>query len=381
MDNLQTGIFDRVYYDLGLNAAEALGELGNCEAKKLHRGPVYLLMTGEVGRRDATLTVARYPAQPDDVWSTSSRNGNALDVIGALNMQGPLIGGFFWGQANADWVNAGNQNAWESFVEVTVVQDAEGTACPVARSVTVYLPRNATSDPNVRQGDILQFMICRTGKAYCTSDVLDGKIGEFRELGLSEDPNDYPQRGWYIADGVETNGTLTTDFYAGAQVGYGYTGAGDYTTVGASISASFTFTGGDPVNLTIANATSGITVSDHADHIHQVLFSAATVEAVLNDHSVVGNDGTASAGSADVDYATSDFSHSLSDDLSAFSTGAHDAGTFGATTLAHTVNEPNSGAGHNHTGTVSTSDIAGELSFSGTPRAAGIVILRVQRLD
>ncbi len=343
MDNLQTGIFDRVYYDLGLNAAEALGELGNCEAKKLHRGPVYLLMTGEVGRRDATLTVARYPAQPDDVWSTSSRNGNALDVIGALNMQGPLIGGFFWGQANADWVNAGNQNAWESFVEVTVVQDAEGTACPVARSVTVYLPRNATSDPNVRQGDILQFMICRTGKAYCTSDVLDGKIGEFRELGLSEDPNDYPQRGWYIADGVETNGTLTTDFYAGAQVGYGYTGAGDYTTVGASISASFSFSGTGTAN------TSAV-----GDHQH--LISGSAIAGVIDDHTYGGTEGTATSGTVDAAYEG----------------GVH------AHTGTGTVNTASAGA-HNHTVTIN--DVAGGLSFSGTPRAAGIVILRVQRLD
>lgn len=366
MDNLQTGIFDRVYYDLGLNAAEALGELGNCEAKKLHRGPVYLLMTGEVGRRDATLTVARYPAQPDDVWSTSSRNGNALDVIGALNMQGPLVGGFFWGQANADWVNAGNQNAWESTVEVTVVQDAEGTACPVARTVTVYLPRTATSDPNVRQGDILQFMICRTGKAYCTSDVLDGKIGEIREFvsvtagEITAFSASGGYRGWHVMDGNHGSTNASGD----SSMLYGRTGSSPFATVGIAVSAAFTASivgSGGNITLTIATNTTGITVAQHS-----ATACAVTDPGHYHEYGA-NNQGTSTPGGDDV---------SVSTPMTTETTGI----TVDTPILTHNVSD----GGHGHSGsTVSADTIAGNLGITsaGTNRPGGIVILRVQRLD
>lgn len=90
MDTLQTGIFDRFYDELGLGAAEALGGLGNCEAKKLHRGTVAILMKAAAGRRDATLTVARYPSKPETLATQNPSNGLALDVIGKARIRGWL---------------------------------------------------------------------------------------------------------------------------------------------------------------------------------------------------------------------------------------------------------------------------------------------------
>lgn len=91
MDTLQTGVFDALYNAIGKEEiAEAMRGLGNCEAKKLHRGPVAILMKAGPGRRDATLTVARYPSKPETLATEEPSNGYAADFIGKVRIRGWL---------------------------------------------------------------------------------------------------------------------------------------------------------------------------------------------------------------------------------------------------------------------------------------------------
>lgn len=389
---LNVGLLDRIYHTGGIDLAESLRGLSNCEAPFLTRGGGAILTKAAVGRRDAGVTIGRLFAKPDDEYSVAPRNGRALDVIGGMKMLGPLMGGFFWGKAKADWVNVAGGAAWVSYVDVEVVRDHIGTAAPIVRTVRVYLPRSTTRDPNVRTNDIIAFQIDRSGTAFCTSEVYDGKIGEIRDLGLGEDPTDYPMRGWDIADGGGGTDNLSGD----NSILYGYTGAGVYTGTAGTTAVAHSFTAtisgnGGTVALTIASAVTGITVNEHTDdtaHVHTM--SGSDVAGLLDDHVLSshthtvahnGTDGTGDPGTVDAAYGGGSWTTSSGGGATLSHAGSGSVNT-GSTdmVLPHTVND----SGHGHSGsTVASNSIASTLSI-GTPtgnRPAGILIVRVQRVS
>jgi hypothetical protein len=310
-------------------------------------------------------------------YTLEPSNGYAAIFNGRVRIRGPLNGGFMWGKATTDWVANGN-GPWESIVTCSICLDSAGTLVSPTQSVNVYLPRTATADPNVRIGDVIAFMLDPNGVAICVSDVLDGKIGDLKDI-ITGDPTDWSAglRGWFPALG--TNGTIDV---SGPLIPYGWTGAGDYATVGVSVASAFTATisgSGGTVALTIASSTTGITVSNHSAHTHSNGTYDVSVSGDVDlsfDDEIVDNDGVLSTVSVVAASPTPGITQSaLSAVLSVTGTSGDPSAT-----LTHTVND----AGHGHSGsTVASNSIASTLSI-GTPstnRPAGVCVLRVQRVS
>ncbi len=316
-----------------------------CQHDLEQRGQLAVLTQRPLGATDGALEVANYPFPPTNQYTQPTNgdmpNGWGINVLaGGINNIGPFQGGFGWFKASGTWVNTGTA-AWDSYVDGYVATDPDGTYAQPLTSVRLYLPRNALQDPNVRSGDVLTYMLGPDGKAYCTSDVLDGKIGEQKDL-LSGDPTLYASglRGWYLADGA--NGTVDLN---GELIGYGYTGAGDYSTVGASVASSFTATiSGSGGNIDTTTVATGITI---ADHTHTITISPSPL--------------------AD-DFAAGADIHALYYDSTPTASAAN-------ATLS--VTDPQ----HKHT--VDSNSIASTLSI-GTPsanRPSGRVVIRLQRVN
>lgn len=354
--------------------------LGNCEASLTHRGPVTLDGFRPEGATDAMLNVTNGYIAPDDAMSLPDANGDltngwAAIFNGGVRFRGPFIGGFRWAKASGNWTNTGTA-AWVSYVDCVLCSDYLGTEDPQGRTIRIYLPRSSTRDPNVRTGDVIQYTLGDDGRAYCATEVYDGKIGEQRDL-LSGTAADYASglRGWFLADGA--NGTVDLD---GPLIGYGYTGAGDYATVGNSVSASFTATiSGNGGTVTTSSATTGVTVSAHTAHTHSIEHESieaalssltATSYAELSDDDAVNTYNRSSGGEGFPQDTGHTHSLVANTSPSTFNTSSD-----GPTT--HTVND----SGHTHT--VSIDTMAAGLSI-GTPsanRPAGKVVIRIQRVS
>lgn len=374
MFSINTGTLDRIYDTLGADAASGLRGLGNCSLPLTHRAPVSILTSARLNARTAALTLARSPILPGDNLTLPDANGDmpngwALNVVaGAANFQGPMVVHVGWAKAAGNWVNVAGGAAWESYVDCVLCTDKAGTEDPQGRTVRVYLPRTGTQDPNVRTGEVIRFEIDGDGTAICLSDVLDAKIGDVRhlvdatagEITAFQASGGY--RGWHTMDGNHGS----TDANGDSSMLYGYTGSGAFTTLAATVAAAFTAAISSS-SLTINNAVTGITISNHAagqsctvnesNHSHGVTVTEFTVDGVAED-----------PGEEETLYAFTS---------SPVSTGLQSTGlTVTTPALSHSFTEPNGGAGHSHSGSIST------LVFDApsTMRPAGRVVLRIQRL-
>ena len=351
----------------GLSEAQSLEQLketllymlGNCQASLLHNGQLNLLGSRDAGASDAVLDLANYPIAPADQYTLPDANGEmgngwALRVRGPTKFIGPVVGGFGFGKASGDWVASGS-GAWESYVDATIATGAAGTAAQPLRTVRIYLPRTSTRDPNVRTDDIIMYQLAADGRAYCTSEVYDGKIGEIRDIGLGEDPTTYAtgKRGWWIADGNnDTNNIAGDNSYL-----VGWTGVPPYdddigNAVAGTFTAAITGNGG-----TTTTSSTGVTITGSTaatTHNHTVELTSASVD---------------STGSSPVTVVATvaglSFGVTAVDDESSH---VHGVGSL---------------AGSSHTHTVSNDTLAGALTI-GTPsanRPAGRLVVRVQRVS
>lgn len=125
--------------------------------------------------------------------------------------------------------------------------------------------------------------------------------------------------GWQLCDGTNSTPDLRGKFVKGAAVGAnpGATGGSStYSHSGTAVAdhAALSHSGG-----AVTRATSGVTVADHAAHVHS---------GPANHTSVSTRQGTSSG--------------------NVVTTNTHGNTGNPTATLTHTVNEPNTGAGHDH---------------------------------
>lgn len=129
-----------------------------------------------------------------------------------------------WGKAAADWADgAGNA----SYVNVHPCDDKDGTSPDATTTVKVWLPRAGKRDPNVRADDVVAYLpdpaAAGSGNGVCVSDYLDDALGTVKAWNGAA--ADIPP-GWRLCDGGGTSPDLTGRFVVG------YSGAGDYASVG-----------------------------------------------------------------------------------------------------------------------------------------------------
>lgn len=343
-----------------------------CQHDLEQRGQLAILTQRPLGATDGALEVANYPFPPTNEYTQPINgempNGWGLNVLyGGIKNNGPFMGGFGWFKASGTWTNTGTA-AWDSYVDGYAATDPDGTYAQPLTAIRLYLPRNVLQDPNVRADDVLTYMLGPDGKAYCTSDVLDGKIGEQKDL-LSGTPGDYASglRGWFIANG--SNGTVDL---SGPLIGYGYTGAGDYATVGNSVSSSFTATlSGNGGTVTSSSYT--LTIATHADHSHSVENDSVRDSITVTLESPITTDWDTGADFTGV-YWVSAPTVTVNSVVSpsSFATSLPNVA------LTHTVSSTNP---HSHT--VSIDSMAAGLTV-GSPsanRPAGKVVIRLQRVN
>lgn len=200
--------------------------------------------------------------------------------------------------------------------------------------------------------------------------------------------------GWALMDGTANsagNGGSGIDMRG--LIPYGYSGSGDFATIGASVAIALSWTGdpisgGSAVNTgnagshahTVATSeiTSKVGVNDHASHTHEVTFTGSQVAATLANHTSGGTSG-GGAGTDDVAYGT----------ISAHATSGTSMTSDSAVpspTLTHTVTcssslDTNTVSDHTHT--VATTAIAAQLTI-GTPtsvRTPGAVLAFIEKLS
>jgi len=343
-----------------------------CQHDLEQRGQLAVLTQRPLGATDGALEVANYPFPPTNQYTQPTNgdmpNGWGINVLaGGINNIGPFQGGFGWFKASGTWVNTGTA-AWDSYVDGYVATDPDGTYAQPLTSVRLYLPRNALQDPNVRSGDVLTYMLGPDGKAYCTSDVLDGKIGEQKDL-LSGTASDYASglRGWFLADGL--NGTVDLN---GELIGYGYTGAGDYATVGASVSSSFTATiSGNGGTVTSSGHT--ITIATHSNHNHSI--EHESIRDAITAAMTSGTPEDADSGSG---YSMVYWSSTPTITLTAVVSPSTFVTGFEDPALSHSVTSTNP-----HTHTVSIDSVAAGLTVNSPSgnRPPGRVVIRLQRVN
>lgn len=126
-----------------------------------------------------------------------------------------------WGEAKALWVTASGNG---SYVDVNPCDDLDGTNVDTGTTVRVYLPRSGQNgDPNVREDDVIAYVVTDSDEAVCVSAYMDEPIGAIAWSRLVADPR--IGRGWSLYTAIDE------------RVPVGYTGAGDYTIeneIGAS---------------------------------------------------------------------------------------------------------------------------------------------------
>jgi len=148
-------------------------------------------------------------------------------------------GGVLLGIATADWVEA-DEN--ESFVVVNPVTARDGSGQDHGTDVTVYLYRSydgsttdtiKAQDPNVREGQVIAYMLDPNGDAFAVSGYLDDPIGTIK---VWTDSVETPA-GWYVCDGdngtLDLRGRFIVGWYPGGLPALSFLGMkDDYATVG-----------------------------------------------------------------------------------------------------------------------------------------------------
>lgn len=345
----------------------ALRELfGQCARALNHKGPVTLEATRPEGATDAELTVSNYEIPPRSRWTpslpTKANGGNGFGVIfanGPVLAKVPIFGAIRWAKANANWVNVAGD---ASYVTAYVATDYAGTLAVPSESITLYLPRYGTGlDPAAYNNGVVPYFLDENGRATCPL-MPNSLLGEIRMWNAS---TGFPT-GWQAADG--TNGTYDLrDRFPG-----GYSSAGTFSTLGAAVGASITFSGSG----TTASGTASITVSStdlgshshsHSltlpSHVHEVGgYTNASESSHTHTVTVTGNDpGPVTGGTEDVTYpgagywttsAGSSHTHTISGDSGTPTTSPSISGSITSTALGshtHTATD----AGHTHTFTMS----------------------------
>ncbi len=184
--------------------------------------------------------------------------------------------------------------------------------------------------------------------------------------------------GWALMDGTANASGSGIDMRG--MVPYGYSGAGDFATIGGSIAAAFTadIQSGNPTfALTVNSAVTGITISAHA-----ASSGGTTVSTEVDIWSVDDAPGT---GLEAFDGTNADATF-LSGDANDITDVGHDHNILKsniATALAdHTITEPSAGAGHTHTATIDADGFADELNIA-TPtvvRTPGVVLAYIEKI-
>ena len=206
------------------------------------------------------------------------------------------------------------------------------------------------------------------GNAYVTSSMPTGSVMLWAG-SIGSIPT-----GWALMDG--TANVTGSGIDMRGQVPYGYSGAGDFATIGATIAIALatSFSGSSTSSVTIANAVTGITVSAHDDN--NSTFPTTNVGSTLT----VAPTNASLATGADFDAliwlqvdgtpAVTAHSHNVDED------------EISAALTNHTITEPNAGAGHSHTGTVSNSTIASSLTINtpSTVRSPGKVLAFIEKI-
>ncbi len=188
--------------------------------------------------------------------------------------------------------------------------------------------------------------------------------------------------GWALMDGVAN--ASGSGINMGGRVPQGYiSGDPTFGTIDATVSPALTWSGSpitasDTTSLTIAQAVTGISISAHAGSGTDFNTAAEDPTGTITPSPVIEERSDAGGVTYYV-WPTTDASPSVNVASHVHSVNDTDV----AAALAnHTITEPNSGAGHSHTGTVSNSSIASalEINTPATVRPAGIVWLWVEKL-
>ena len=327
MNTLQTGIFDAIYDAVGTaEIAEALRGTGNCEAKKLHRGPLALLMTGEKGRRDATLTVARYPSKPETLATENPSNGYAADFIGKVRIRGWLqldqgiVGG---GIANFEQLLAlfpvGFRMQWHDENNIpTGWAIMDGTANSVGNGGS-----------GIDRGG-------RVGYSYISGDPTFGTLGAAVAISLAS--------------------SLSGD---GTTVSTNTTGAHGHSVSGSEVAASIQISAHDDNNSTFPTTSVGSTLT--VAPVNASLAAGSDFDALI----WLQTNGTP---------AVAGHAHNVDEDEISAALTNHTVSTSGVAAETDSVGD------HSHTSNINT--IAGKLSI-GTPttvRPPGVVELWIEKL-
>lgn len=366
--------------------------LGSRNIPAIHGYSVKFQDTMEPGATDAVLEVSNYPIPPltnsDSLADVSASNGYAFKVThGASCFDGPVcfegsvtgIAGngasVCWGKVLHNGVASdgtvghrlGDEDTWESEVDVTPVTDKGGGTPTGEATRTVYLWRDAMTDPNLRLNDVIPFIKDENGDgiSYAGRDMKIGAIYTRFDVADPTTPIDYTaangHRGWRTPDGTNSTEDL------GGQMAYGWKAGGDFASVGGAISASITGTVTDDAIVAA--------ISSHAVHSHTI-------------------DKTAVTGAFDIDQDPANIQASTV----TYDTDAFGAGTGTDQPLVTSVSDPSGGAGHSHgtteTGggtTISTNNNASAQAHTASGvdaavtatvvRTAGQVALLLQRVN
>jgi hypothetical protein len=279
----QVGALDALRGELSDRAVDLLQAVtGDCSAPLRHNANVTIR---------GKLTINN--CQANALWIPCGEVVMSGETIG--NEQTPQ-----WAKAVSLWVEEGGGKA---YVDCVLSNRAGSTS---GAGVRVYLLRSSGSTPNVRPGDVIQFLLDATGNAVCISDVNDDPIGTVKAWNYA--PGDAPlPGGWRVVDdlvgrtpigflnGNEVLGTLGavggttqegTHDLSDTEVGGGETSTetvdaevefGGPSVATGSGFTDFTIVHGviaeETVELTAEDAelseeTTGFTVSPHNPHRH-----------------------------------------------------------------------------------------------------------------
>jgi hypothetical protein len=167
-----------------------------------------------------------------------------------------------WGVAQANWTYTGGvypSQGGHARVTVQACDDSVGSN-PSGVDVVVYLPNNASGDPNVVAGDVIAWTYAANGTPVCVSSYMDDPIGTVKMFTGS---SSQVRPGWACMGGGNADKHLNgnswdmEDKFARHSCSDGKVG----TTGGAD---THTHTGVTDYNET------GIEVADHPDHRHDL---------------------------------------------------------------------------------------------------------------
>ena len=165
-----------------------------------------------------------------------------------------------WGICQANWTYTGGvypSQGGHARVTVKECDDSVGTN-PHGDNIVVYLPKNASGDPNLVAGDVLAFVLATNGTPVCVSSYMDDPIGTVK---MFTGNSGQVRPGWACMGGGNESKHLN---------GNSWNMEGKFARHSCSDGLVGTTGGSDTHNhggVTGYNET-GITVNDHPPHKH-----------------------------------------------------------------------------------------------------------------